>query len=161
MKVCNYELDHCYGHRTCETLTSDETVEIHITSTWLSVVYILQWTSISCWGLIFFLFLFFCSANWYWDIFGLWSIVYFCDVVSVFKWYWHSRVRFVEWLYVFVMVSVYTSDIDTALICGVLYIPVMSVSLSVSAVGVDKIYIVYWFDTARKERSLIKIWLEW
>jgi hypothetical protein len=28
MKVCNYKLDHCNGHRTCETLTSNETVEI-------------------------------------------------------------------------------------------------------------------------------------
>jgi hypothetical protein len=28
MKVCDYELDHCNGHRTCETLTSNETVEI-------------------------------------------------------------------------------------------------------------------------------------
>jgi hypothetical protein len=26
MKVCNYELDHCNSHRTCETLTSNETV---------------------------------------------------------------------------------------------------------------------------------------
>jgi hypothetical protein len=25
MKVCNFELDHCNGHRTCETLTSIET----------------------------------------------------------------------------------------------------------------------------------------
>jgi hypothetical protein len=23
MKVCNYKLDHCNGHRTCETLTSN------------------------------------------------------------------------------------------------------------------------------------------
>ena len=38
-KVCNYELDHCNGHRTCETLTSNETVEIPVTSTCLSVVY--------------------------------------------------------------------------------------------------------------------------
>jgi hypothetical protein len=25
MKVCNYKLDHCNSHRTCETLTSNET----------------------------------------------------------------------------------------------------------------------------------------
>jgi hypothetical protein len=40
MKVCNYKLDHCNGHRTCETLTSNETVEIPVTSTCLSVVYL-------------------------------------------------------------------------------------------------------------------------
>jgi hypothetical protein len=40
MKVCNYKLDHCNGHRTCETLTSNETVEIPVTSACLSVVYI-------------------------------------------------------------------------------------------------------------------------
>jgi hypothetical protein len=39
MKVCNYELDHCNGHRTCETPTSNETVEIPVLSTGLSVVY--------------------------------------------------------------------------------------------------------------------------
>jgi hypothetical protein len=39
MKVCDYELDHCNGHRTWETLTSNETVEISVTSTCLSVVY--------------------------------------------------------------------------------------------------------------------------
>jgi hypothetical protein len=33
MKVCNFELDHCNGYRTCETLTS-----IPVTSTWLSVI---------------------------------------------------------------------------------------------------------------------------
>jgi hypothetical protein len=36
MKVCNYELDHCNGHRNCETLTSNETVEIPVTSTSVS-----------------------------------------------------------------------------------------------------------------------------
>jgi hypothetical protein len=39
MKVCNYELGHCNSHRTCETLTSNETVEIPATSTCLSEVY--------------------------------------------------------------------------------------------------------------------------
>jgi hypothetical protein len=39
MKVCNYKLDHCNDHRTYETLTSNETVEIPLTSTYLSVVY--------------------------------------------------------------------------------------------------------------------------
>jgi hypothetical protein len=38
-KVCNYELDHCNGHRICETPTSNETVEISVLSTCLSVVY--------------------------------------------------------------------------------------------------------------------------
>jgi hypothetical protein len=38
-KVCNYELDHCNGHRTCEMPTSNETVEIPVSSTCLSVVY--------------------------------------------------------------------------------------------------------------------------
>jgi hypothetical protein len=38
-KVCNYELDHCIGHRICETSTSNETVEIPVLSTCLSVVY--------------------------------------------------------------------------------------------------------------------------
>jgi hypothetical protein len=38
-KVCNYELDHCNGHRTCEMQTSNETAEIHVLSTCLSVVY--------------------------------------------------------------------------------------------------------------------------
>jgi hypothetical protein len=28
MKVCDYKLEHCNGHRTCETLISNETVEI-------------------------------------------------------------------------------------------------------------------------------------
>jgi hypothetical protein len=37
MKVCNYELDHC--HSTFEKLTSNETVEIPVTPTCLSVVY--------------------------------------------------------------------------------------------------------------------------
>ena len=37
-EVCNYKLDHCNGHRTCETLTSNETVEIPVTSTCLSLV---------------------------------------------------------------------------------------------------------------------------
>jgi hypothetical protein len=40
MKVCNYELDHCKSHRTCKMLTSNETVEIPVTSTCLSVVYL-------------------------------------------------------------------------------------------------------------------------
>jgi hypothetical protein len=39
VKVCNYKLDHCNGHRTCETLTSNETVVIPVASTCLSVVY--------------------------------------------------------------------------------------------------------------------------
>jgi hypothetical protein len=41
MNVCNYTctLDHCKGHRTYKTLTSNETVEIPVTSTCLSVVY--------------------------------------------------------------------------------------------------------------------------
>jgi hypothetical protein len=39
MKVCNSELDHCNGHKTCQTLTSNETVEIPVTSTFLLVVY--------------------------------------------------------------------------------------------------------------------------
>jgi hypothetical protein len=39
MKVCNYKLEHCNSHRICETLTSNETVEIPVTSTCLSVVY--------------------------------------------------------------------------------------------------------------------------
>jgi hypothetical protein len=39
MTVCNFELDHCNGHRNCETLISNETVEIPATSTCLSVVY--------------------------------------------------------------------------------------------------------------------------
>jgi hypothetical protein len=39
MKVCNYKLDHCNGHRTCETLTSNDTVDIPVISTCLSVVY--------------------------------------------------------------------------------------------------------------------------
>ena len=39
MIVCNYELDHCNGHRTCETPTSNETLEIPVLSTCLSVVY--------------------------------------------------------------------------------------------------------------------------
>jgi hypothetical protein len=39
MKVCNLELDHCNCHRTCETLTSKETVEIPVTSICPSVVY--------------------------------------------------------------------------------------------------------------------------
>jgi hypothetical protein len=38
-KVCNYELDHCNGHRTCKTPTSNETLEIPVSSTFLSVVY--------------------------------------------------------------------------------------------------------------------------
>jgi hypothetical protein len=38
-KVCNYELDHCNGHRTCETPTSNETANIPVLSTCLSVVY--------------------------------------------------------------------------------------------------------------------------
>jgi hypothetical protein len=38
-KVCNHELDHCNGHTTCETSTSNETVEISALSTCLSVVY--------------------------------------------------------------------------------------------------------------------------
>jgi hypothetical protein len=39
MKVCNYKLDHCNGHRTCESLASIETVEIPVSLTCLSVVY--------------------------------------------------------------------------------------------------------------------------
>ena len=39
MIVCNYELDHCNGHRTCETPKSNETLEIPVLSTCLSVVY--------------------------------------------------------------------------------------------------------------------------
>jgi hypothetical protein len=39
MKVCTYKLDHCNDHRTCETLTLNETIEIPVTSTCLSVVY--------------------------------------------------------------------------------------------------------------------------
>ena len=39
MKVCNYKLVHCNGQRTCKTLTSNETVEIPVTSTCMSVVY--------------------------------------------------------------------------------------------------------------------------
>jgi hypothetical protein len=31
MKVCNYKLDHCNGHKTCKTLTSSETTEIPVT----------------------------------------------------------------------------------------------------------------------------------
>jgi hypothetical protein len=38
-RVCNYELDHCNGHRTCKTPTSNETAEIPVLSTCLSVVY--------------------------------------------------------------------------------------------------------------------------
>jgi hypothetical protein len=38
-KVCNYELDHCNSHRSCETPTSNETVEIPVLSICLSVVY--------------------------------------------------------------------------------------------------------------------------
>jgi hypothetical protein len=38
MKVSNYKLDHCNGQKTCETLPSNETVEIPVTSTCLSVV---------------------------------------------------------------------------------------------------------------------------
>jgi hypothetical protein len=30
MKVCNYELDHCNGHRACEKPTSNVTVEIPV-----------------------------------------------------------------------------------------------------------------------------------
>jgi hypothetical protein len=48
MKVCNYILDHCNGHRTCETLTLNETVEIPVTSTCLSVVYFDSKTDIIC-----------------------------------------------------------------------------------------------------------------
>ena len=36
---CNYELDHCNGHKTCQTPTSNETVEIPVLSTCLSIVY--------------------------------------------------------------------------------------------------------------------------
>jgi hypothetical protein len=32
MKVYNYELDHCNSHRTCQMLTSNETVEISVTT---------------------------------------------------------------------------------------------------------------------------------
>jgi hypothetical protein len=39
MKVTNYKLDHCNGHRTCKTLTLNETVKIPVTLTCLSVVY--------------------------------------------------------------------------------------------------------------------------
>jgi hypothetical protein len=39
IKVCNCRLDHCNGHRTCETLTSNETVDIPVAATCLSVVY--------------------------------------------------------------------------------------------------------------------------
>jgi hypothetical protein len=39
MKVCNYKLDHCNGHTTCETLTSNQTVENPVTSTRLPVAY--------------------------------------------------------------------------------------------------------------------------
>jgi hypothetical protein len=39
MKVCSFELDHCNGHRIFETLTSNETAEIPVTSSYLSVVY--------------------------------------------------------------------------------------------------------------------------
>jgi hypothetical protein len=39
MKVCNYELDHCNCHRTCEKPISNETVEFPVPSTCLSVVY--------------------------------------------------------------------------------------------------------------------------
>jgi hypothetical protein len=38
-KVCDYELDHCNGHRTCEMPTSNETAEIPVLTTCLSVVY--------------------------------------------------------------------------------------------------------------------------
>jgi hypothetical protein len=38
-KVCKYELDHCNCHRTCETPTSNETAEIPVLSTCLSVVW--------------------------------------------------------------------------------------------------------------------------
>jgi hypothetical protein len=36
-----------------------------------------------------------------------------------------------------------SSDIDTALVCEVVYVSVMAVSVA----GVDEIYIMYWFDT--------------
>jgi hypothetical protein len=40
MKVYNYELDHhCNGYKTLEILTPSEIVQIHVTSTFLSVVY--------------------------------------------------------------------------------------------------------------------------
>jgi hypothetical protein len=39
MKVCNYELYHWTSHIICKTLTSNETVDIPVTSTCLSVVY--------------------------------------------------------------------------------------------------------------------------
>jgi hypothetical protein len=39
MTVCSYQVDHCNSHRTCEMLTSDETVEIPVTSICLSVVF--------------------------------------------------------------------------------------------------------------------------
>jgi hypothetical protein len=40
MKVCYYKLHHCNCNRASETLTSNETVEISVTSTCLSVVYL-------------------------------------------------------------------------------------------------------------------------
>ena len=39
MIVCNYELDNYYDHRTYETPTSNENVEIPVLPTFLSVVY--------------------------------------------------------------------------------------------------------------------------
>jgi hypothetical protein len=39
MKVCNCKLDHCNGHRTCQTLTSNEIAEIPVTLTCLLVAY--------------------------------------------------------------------------------------------------------------------------
>jgi hypothetical protein len=39
VKVCNHKLDQCNGHRAWETPTSNETIEIPVTSTCQSVVY--------------------------------------------------------------------------------------------------------------------------
>jgi hypothetical protein len=39
VKVCNCKQGRCNVHRTCEKLTSKETVEIPVTSTCLSVAY--------------------------------------------------------------------------------------------------------------------------
>jgi hypothetical protein len=36
-EICHSKLDHYNGHRTCETLTSNENIEIPATSTCLSV----------------------------------------------------------------------------------------------------------------------------
>jgi hypothetical protein len=44
-----------------------------------------------------------------------------------------------------------SSDIDTALVCEVVYVSVMSVSVA----GVEEIYNMYWFDTGHKKGAKV------